>query len=511
MHASLLADGLLDTLDGLRERRRFARPPGAGVPLPDAAASRIEESAHLGGDREGAAFLELALRAFAAGCGDRDVPWPDLVSAHLGPDRLELRLAQPDRNPPPPFEATRSGSTWVLDRRLSLDDVPDVAPRLPGLVSVGPDAFGRQLVNLPAGEIISLAGHPGNCRLVAQAIAVELVSKRWSEAPLVNLVGLGDALAGLSPRLNCWENVTQLLDRPVRGDVVILAEPPTDAALAALRTGAGSDWFSAPVLVVLGEPSRARWRFRLEPKGLLACPELDFLVGAQALAPATMAAMSRLVQVERATELPGVLSSTVHVPRPVDLELAEVLIHLSGRPRLSRGQTEMAASDRTVELVAFLALLGSASIHEVIEALWPHGVDDATVEAALSTAVAELGNARGGHPLLHVDHVLHLAPEVQLDWHLFLAWAAAGNDVPALALLGPSAADDIERGLRHYPWMARVPLVRQLPGYVADVALRLDLHRRELAARPARPHGEPAPVPDEDVPPPTDRLPVILA
>jgi hypothetical protein len=54
-------------------------------------------------------------------------------------------------------------------------------------------------------------------------------------------------------------------------------------------------------------------------------------------------------------------------------------------------------------------------------------------------------------------------------------------------------------------------LVRQLPGYVADVALRLDLHRRELAARPARPARGAGTVPDEDVPPPTDRLPVILA
>jgi hypothetical protein len=508
VHASLLADGLLDTLDGLRERRLFARSPGAGVPLPDAAAARIEESADIGADREGAAFLELALRAFAAGCGDRDVPWPDLVSAHLGPDRLELRLAEPDPTPPAPFEATRTGSTWVLDRRVPLDDVPDVAPRLPGLVSVGPDAFGRQLVNLPMGGIISLTGHPGNCRLVAAALAVELVSKRWSEAPLVTLVGFGTALAGLSPRLNCSEDVAHVLDGRVRGDVVILAEPPTDAVLSALQAGAGSDWFSAPVLVVVGETPRARWRFQLQPKGLLGCPELDFLVGAQALAPATLAAMTRLVRVERTIELPGVLSSTVHVPRPVDLESAEVLLHLSARPRLSRGQTEMAASDRTVELVAFLALLGSASIHEVIEALWPHGVDDATVEAALSTALVELGTAQRGHPLLHVDHVLHLAPEVQLDWHLFLAWAAAGNDAPALALLGPTAADDIERGLRHYPWMARVPLVRQLPGYVADVALRLDLHRRELAARPDRPRGEQTPVSDEELSPPTDRLPV---
>jgi hypothetical protein len=239
VHASLLADGLLDTLDGLRERRRFARPPGAGVPLPDAAASRIEESAHLGGDREGAAFLELALRAFAAGCGDRDVPWPDLVSAHLGPDRLELRLAQPDRNrlrPSRPPAAVPRGC-WTGGCRSTT--CPTWRPGCPGWCRWGRTPSAVSWSTCPRVRSSRWPATPATAGSWPRPIAVELVSKRWSEAPLVNLVGLGDALAGLSPRLNCWENVTQLLDRPVRGDVVILAEPPTDAALAALRTGRG--------------------------------------------------------------------------------------------------------------------------------------------------------------------------------------------------------------------------------------------------------------------------------
>ena len=483
VHAHLLADGVLDTLSGLRERRRDARPPGANVPLPDAAAARVEESAHVGADTEGAEFLELALRQFAAGCAERDAPRPSIVTAHLGPDRLELRLATPDRTPPPPFEASQSGSTWILDRAVRLLDAPDVSPRLPGLVSLGPDSFGRLLVNLPAGEVISLTGPTQGCRLVAAAIAVELVSKRWSEAPLVNLVGFGEELAEFSPRLRCIERISQVLDRPMRGDVVILATQPSDAALTALRVGAGSDWFSAPAVLILGDHRRARWHLELAPDGILTCQELDFAIGAQALAASTSAALARLFATERSTELPGVASSRLLVPRPVEPEAVEVQLHLFGRPRLTRGTELVTASDRTVEIVTFLALLGASTPDDLAGALWPHGVDRYTVHAELYDAAVALGESERGEPLIEVGDTVQLAPAVQLDWHLFAAAAAGGADAAALAVAGPTAADDIERGLRHYPWMARSPFVRQLPGYVADVALRHDHHQRELAAR----------------------------
>lgn len=485
VHAQLLADGVLDTLGGLRERRRHSRPPGTNVPLPDPVAARVEESAHVGADSEGAEFLELALRQFAAGCAERDAPCPAIVTAHLGPDRLELRLATPDRTPPPPFEASQSGSTWSLDRAVRLFDAPDVSPRLPGLVSLGPDSFGRLLVNLPAGEVISLTGPVQGCRLVASTIAVELVSKRWSEAPLVNLVGFGGELAEFSPRLRCTDRISDVLDRPVRGDVVMLAQPPSDAALTALRVGAGSDWFSAPAVLVIGEHRRARWHLELAPDGILTCQELDFAIGAQALAASTSAALARLFATERSTELAGVASSTVLVPRRVEPDAAEVRLHLFGRPRLTRGAESVTASDRTVEIVAFLALLGTSTPDELAVALWPHGVDRYTVHTELYEAVVALGDSERGEPLLVVGDTVELAPEVQLDWHLFVAAAAGGTDAAALAMVGPTAADDIERGLRHYAWMARSPLVRQLPGYVADVAQRHDHHRRELAARHA--------------------------
>ncbi len=480
VHARLLADGLTDTLDGLRERRHQHRPEGLNVPLPDAGAVMVEESAHVGADPAGAGFLELALRLFADVCGTRDTPWPEIVSAHLDEDRLELRFAAPDREPVAPFEASESGSRWFLDRRTALDDVPDVSPRLPGLVSLGPDHFGRLLVNLPAGGVISLEGAPAGCRLVALAIAVELVVKRWSEAPLVNLVGFGAELAEFSPRLRYNARISQVLDRPVRGDVVVLAEPPTDAALAALRVGAGSDWFSAPAVIVIGEHRRARWRLQLSPAGLLSCPELDFTVGAQALSEQTAAALARLASTERTTELPAVRSSTVLVPRPVDADAAEVVLRLFGEPCLTRGAEVVTATARSVEIVAFVGVLGGRTPDEIAAALWPHGVDRHTVHTALYEAAMTLGDSAAGLPLLRLGDTVELAAEVQVDWHLFVAAAGAGDDAAALALLRRS---DPRRGLRHYPWMARSPLVRQLPGYVVDVASRHDRRRNEIEAR----------------------------
>lgn len=479
VHARLLADGLLDTLDGLRERRRQHRPAGANVPLPDAGAVLVEESAHVGADRAGADFLELALRAFAHGCAGRAGPRPEIVSAHLDDERLELRLAAPDREPVAPFEASASGSRWFLDRRTDPAGVPDVSPLLPGLVSVGPDPFGRLLVNLPAGGVIALEGAPAGCRLVALALAVELVVKRWSEAPLVNLVGFGAELAGFSPRLRHSARVSQVLDRPVRGDVVILAEPPTEAALAALRVGAGSDWFSAPTVIVIGEHPRARWRLQLAPSGLLTCPELDFTVGAQALSASTAAALARLASTERATELPDVRSSTVLLPRPADPDAAEVVLRLFGAPQLTRGAEPVAASARTVEIVAFVAVLGGRTPDEIAAALWPHGVDRHTVHTALYEAAMELGDSAAGEPLLRLGETVEAAPEVQADWHLFVAAAGAGADAAALALVGTAQVES----LCHYPWLARSPLVRQLPGYVVDVATRHEQRLREVAMR----------------------------
>ncbi len=481
VHARLLADGLLDTLDGLRERRAGRRPEGAGVPVPDTAAAAVEESAHVGADVEGGAFLEMALRGLTAGLAQRGTPAPQLVAAHLSDDLLELRLAAPDRHPPTPFEATESGARWLLDRSVPLGDVPDVAPGLPGLVSLGPDRFGRLLLNLPAGGVIALEGDEPGCRMVAAALAVELVVKRWSEAPLVTLVGFGAELADFSPRLRHVERLAQVLDRPVRGDIVILAAPPSDDELTALRVGAGSDWFGSPAVIVIGTDRRARWRLQLGATGTLNCPELDITVGAQALAPATCAALARLAAAERTTELPDVRSSTVQLSGAVDPEAVVVVVGLFGPPRLLRDGNDVPAAPRTVEMVAYLGLLGSSTRDDLAAALWPEGTSAPVLDSALAAAVATLGAGPDGRPLLRAgDERLELDAAVQPDWHLFVAAATRGALGQAHAL---AAVHDPGTSLRHYAWMARLPLVRRLPGLLADVDARRDRAIAEARAR----------------------------
>jgi hypothetical protein len=483
VHGRLLADGILDTLDGLRERRAQSRRTGLGVPLPDPAAAAIEEAAHVGADRAGGEFLDLALRLLAAGLAERGTPHPDVVTVHLGPDLIELRLASADLDPPPPFETSASGLRWFLGRDAAGTDGPDVAPRMPLLVSVGPDQFGRLLLNLPAGELVSLAGPPMGCVRVALALAVELVVKRWAEAPLVHLVGFGSELAGFSPRLRCSDRAPE---GRVEGDVVILAGPPAPDLLARLRTGGGGGWFPVPTIITVGACEGARWQLTLGREGTLTCPDPDFRVGAQALRPDTAAALTGLAKVERRTELPGVRSSTILLPRPVRETGAEVVARLFGRPRLTRGDALLPAGPRTVELVSFLALSGASTRSDVAGALWPRGVGGAEFAAVLAEAAAALGEDSTGVPLLHTGEVLDLAPAVQLDWHLFVAAAARGADDEALSLLpeGRFAAPVV----RWFAWMARTPLLRQLPAHVADVAARRAATSRDRAPaqRPGR-------------------------
>ncbi|HXV94371.1 MAG TPA: hypothetical protein VD813_13785, partial [Pseudonocardia sp.] len=480
VHAGLLADGLLTTLDAQEQRRRERRGQDACTPVPDAATARVEESAHVGADREGAAFLARALRSLAAAVAEQGREMPALAAAHLSATELELRLATPDRHPPAPFTATSSGGRWLLDRAAPLPDVPDVAPRLPGLVSLGADEFGPVLVNLPAGGVLAFEGPAEAVRLVALAVATELVVKRWSEAPDVVLVGFGAELAGATPRLTHRERLSVLLERPVEADIVVLAEPPDDSQLGALRSTVRSAWFGAPAVVVLGAYPRARWRLRLLGRGMLTCPELDITVGAQALGTDTAAAVRRLLAAEGRTGARSEGAAPVALPPGVDPGRAEVLLRLFGPPRLTRGRELVAASPRSVEIIAYLGLMGGATEAELAAAVWPSGVRRVEVGAALAEVATTLGRSRDGTPLLETGEVLRLAPQVQIDWHLVADAAGRGADAQALALAGPASMCH-DHDLRHYPWMARLPMVRLLPGIVADVRARYDRSVRDAA------------------------------
>ncbi len=433
-----------------------------------------------GGDlryRRGAAFLDVGLRLLSHSLAGRAEAAPDVVAVHLGSDLLELRLGDVDRDPPAPFEVSESGRRWLLDRG-ALVEVREAPTHFPRMVSLGSDAFGRLLINLPAGEIVTLEGELDACRMVALAMAVELALKGWSQVPVLTLVGFGQELCGLGPRVRLVEDLEAILRRRSRGHVVFTACTPSAEALAALRAGASSDRAGAPAVVVLGVDARARWRLHLAPNGVLTWPEMRATVGAQAIRPRTASAVARLLHIEASLAWPGSASSSVPVaarerPGP---EETEVLVRLVGAPRLERNGTNLAATNEVIEILAFLALTGATTLEHLASAIWPCGTSPADVVEALRRAGAAVGTGRAGEPLLQVEgeRVL-LAASVTTDWQVFLDAVRTGDTVVARARASEWVASGYGLVTRHYAWMARLPLLRQLPGLVEDIAADVDV------------------------------------
>src|SRR5205823_7105070 len=137
---------------------------------PDGDAAGVEVAVRLGADAAGAEFLDRALRQLAAAVAEQDRPVPEIYAARLATDALELLLAVPRENAPPPFVAESDGGRWVLDRRRGPPAAADAAAPLPGLVSIGGDGHGRVFVDLEAaGGAICVEGDLNRARSVVAA------------------------------------------------------------------------------------------------------------------------------------------------------------------------------------------------------------------------------------------------------------------------------------------------------------------------------------------------------
>ncbi len=74
----------------------------------------------------------------------------------------------------------------------------DVPAPYPGLVSLGTADTGRVLIDLEAAHgVISVVGEQAVAAL--SALAVELVTNRWSDTMKVTLVGFGQELRAIAP------------------------------------------------------------------------------------------------------------------------------------------------------------------------------------------------------------------------------------------------------------------------------------------------------------------------
>jgi hypothetical protein len=501
VHAQMLADGVRTALRFRRAQREHDRPFGATVPPLDPAAAAVYAAAALGADRSGAQFLDRAVRMLG------DTP-PTVRAARLTADAVEFALAAPNPEPPAPFTAADEGRRWVLPLSAAAGGRRG-AGGLPGLVSLGRDRSGWVLADLLApGGPVAILGDPRAGRLVAMAMGLELATKRWSDDLRVTMVGFGLTAPTIDHRLQVADRLEEVVDdlvrrvidgrgtdgRPPAPEFLVLASPPPAPQFELLRHLTSPDARARLGLLVVGASRYDRWRFELDGQGVLHCRELGLAVGAQALSVATAAALGDLVAAETGSVLPeprsGARVPWPDTPRPVDIAGTEVVVRLFGEPRLDGPRGTLDADPVTVEIVAFLALHGTASPEEIAGAVFPFGVTETELRMALKVVTEVLATTPSGHPglLEYDDGSLELTADVQADWHLFVELGRSGRGRAALELLtsgpppGPEVRDD-----DGYGWLPGAPLSRTMPGVVVDTAHEeavraLQAGRADLAA-----------------------------
>src|SRR6266566_4065103 len=204
--ASLLAAGVLAALGRRRREQLWRRAFGRRIAGPDPDAALAETALRLGADDPAVRMLDTGLRYLSRQLAARDRTPPTVFAAHLGQENLDLWIAPPDPNPPRPWQAADGGQVWRLPyAAIAGLDAPEVggaaslAP-YPGLVSLGTNESGRILVDLEVAHgLIAVRGPRQVVQAALSALAVELVTNRWSDHMRVTLIGFGDGLAEISP------------------------------------------------------------------------------------------------------------------------------------------------------------------------------------------------------------------------------------------------------------------------------------------------------------------------
>jgi hypothetical protein len=358
------------------------------------------------------------------------------------------------------------------------------------------------------------------------ALAVELVTNRWSDRMRVTLVGFGDGLSDLSPeRVRVVRTIEEALPelearaaevsaamasagiesvltgRCLTMDAglwaphyLIMGTPPTQAQAERLLALARSRYRMAAGYVIAGDVRGATWTWDLSPDGRLRADALGFDLEAQLLPPEQYAAMIKLFR-GSAPDVP------LGVPAPDAAPAAQLVpdsvmpveVGLLGQVSVQApGPIEPDRLALATELVVHLATHpGGVHANVLTGAVWPRGVTPEVRDAALARVHAWLGADPAGQPNLLTDPSgrLCLGPGVRVDWHVFRALfarasqAAAARDAAAearfleQALIGVRGQFLDGRDPGRYAWLAADDIEYEVTATVADAAHRLSVLR----------------------------------
>ncbi|MEV6341907.1 RICIN domain-containing protein [Actinoplanes sp. NPDC051851] len=234
-----------------------------------------------------------ALRVLATGAARASRSCPPVYAILLEPERIQLRLAAVDDDPPEPWQVEDGGLSWSAPlHRLesaAIDEAIAVTPRR--LVTLGVDGDAAVFLDLgQADGLIGLSGEPEPLRRLVSDWTTALVGQQPAGAARVLLVGLEPpAVAGpVSSAVACTstvleaiaemerggDTVTPSADRsPVSGftgfpepsGVLVLGSPPGGPEASRLQALVTRDegW----AVVVLGGYEGARWNLTLQRDG----------------------------------------------------------------------------------------------------------------------------------------------------------------------------------------------------------------------------------------------------
>jgi hypothetical protein len=516
--ASLLAAGVLAALGRNRRKRLWQRAFGRRLVAPEGDAAVAEAALRLGADDPTVQLLDGSLRQMSAALARRGKTPPTVFAAHLGGEHLDLWVAPADPEPPAPWQAVDGGQVWRLPvaAAVSLDAGGALAP-YPGLVSLGMNDTGRIMVDLEVAHgLIAVRGPGETVRAALAALAVELVTNRWSDRMRVTLVGFGEGLDVIAPdrvvlartleealpeleqrgaeleaQLSAWGIDSVLTGRSVMHNAdawaphyLIMGVPPTPEQAERLLAVARTRHRSGLGLMVAGDVPGASWSWDLTEDGRLQSGVLGFEVAAQLLPAQQYAAVVSLFR-DTGRDAPLTPPSVGEAPaahlRPGTRVAVEV--GLLGSAIVSApGPIEPERLAQATELVAYLAAHAEGVHPNVLAgALWPRGVTNEVRDAAVARVRRWLGTDHAGQANLVTDPDgrLRLGPDVGVDWRVFrglVARAGQGADAAnaaeffqqALGLVRGQVLDG--RDAAKYAWLATDDFSYEVTALVADTA-----------------------------------------
>jgi len=474
--ATLLAAGVVLTINRLRHRQMRWRRPGRMIPLPKDEAQAAERLLRAGAATKPANRLDLALRLLSHQLADAaDTPEARIEVVRVDGDRIEILLTKCPEATPGPFEQI-GDRVWILPADTSDPALDAISGRrtapAPALATVGHLDGNPVLVDLEMAPLV-LTGDRRRAETVIWSMALELATNTWADDVRVIVVGsLPLGLDGLD-RIEVAERLEDLLPDLASSEEAA-AEALEDAGQpsrwSARLAGVGDAWsptivFVTPAADTGAVPPRGigfvRWAEaadpdtrslnlgidsdRLEPLGL----DLDQAGLDEELLKATGRIVTTALADEPGDDLqakpwkatatpPGQPSShpVVHQapappPDPDASDPDRVLVRVLG-PVLIEGAKNPIQRRRIKEFIVYLALHPEGVTDtQIMTALWPGETPTRSAfNQTVSRARAALGLAVDGRPIVpYVEGCLY-RPSRHLTSDLHLLEDALTRGLP---------------------------------------------------------------------------------